>query len=141
MPEFPLILSLSLLGSLKRKRIFMAFSLSLSLFVFSNAKTIVNLVQENKEEKEADAKEAARNCTTCSPCLQHFQDILHSYFTANFNDIYLPSPSLSLSLLGFHFSAFLLLLTFSRHSCELCGLIYQKSIRVHRLLLHVVLIC
>lgn len=127
MPEFPFCshsLSFSLLESLKETGFIRTF-FSLSLFVFSNAKTIVNLIQERKEE--ADAEEAARNCTTCSPCLEHFQ----AFSTRISLPISMIFSPFTRSLSWLSFSAFLLLLEFPRHFCELCGLIYQKSIRVH----------
>lgn len=55
MPEFPLILSLSLLGSLKRKRIFMAFSLSLSSF-FQMPKQSLILYRKTKKKKKQTQK-------------------------------------------------------------------------------------
>lgn len=55
MPEFPLILSLSLLGSLKRKRIFMAFSLSLSSF-FQMPKQSLILYRKTKMKKKQTQK-------------------------------------------------------------------------------------
>lgn len=131
MPEFPFCshsLSFSLLESLKETGFIRTFFLS--LLVFSNAKTIVNLIQERIEE--ADAEEAARNCTTCSPCLEHFQ-AFSTRISLPISMIFSPfTRSLSLSLspsAWLSFSAFLLLLEFPRHFCELCGLIYQKSIR------------
>lgn len=94
MLEFPFCsLLFSLLESLKETGFFRTFLLF--LLVFSNAKTIVNLVQERKEE--ADAEEAARNCTTCSPCLEYFQ-AFSTRISLPISMIFPPLLSRSLSL-------------------------------------------
>lgn len=133
MPEFPLILSLSLLGSLKRKRIFMAFSLSLSSF-FQMPKQSLILYRKTKKKKKQTQKRQQEIAQLVVPVCSIFKTF-STRISLPISMIFTSPLPRFLSLLGFHFSAF------PRHFCELCGLIYQKSIRVHRLLLHVVLMC
>lgn len=126
MPEFPLCShspSFSLLESLKETGFIRTFFLP--VFVFSNAKTIVNLIQERKEE--ADAEEAARNCTTCSPCLEHFQ-AFSTRISLPISMIFSPfTRSLFLSQLGFHFRHFFCCSNFQGTFANCVGLFIRNQ--------------
>lgn len=122
MPEFPLCShspSFSLLESLKETGFFLEL-FSLSPFIFSNAKTIVNLIQESKEE----AEEAARNCTTCSPCLEHFQ-AFSTRISLPISMIFSPFTR-SLSL-GFHFRHFFCCSNFQGTFANCVGLFIRNQ--------------
>lgn len=140
MPEFPFCSHSHSFSAwiIKKKQHIFAFFLSLSSF-FQMPKQSLILYSKIKEKKQTQKRqqEIAQLVVPVWSIFKTFSTRISLPISMIFTSpFYSLSLSTWLSFFGISFVAHI-----SKALLQLCGLIYQKSIGVHRLLLHVVLIC